>query len=84
VATIKKVVKSKKTKSVEPVYASLCENSATEMERKLTRSYNKLKKDILNKRSLTTLQKDSHELLLLLGEVRFLENECKKLKNRAK
>jgi hypothetical protein len=83
VATIKKVVKSKKKKRVGPI-CELCVNTATEMERKLAISYKKLKKDMLNKSSLTTLQKDSHELLLLLGEVRFLENECKKMKKLAK
>jgi hypothetical protein len=83
VANLKKAIKSKKTSGSEAARSEFHRNF-NKMEKKLALSYNKLKNDMLKKSSLITLKKDSHNLLLLLGEVRYLENECKRLRRKAK
>lgn len=50
------------------------------MNKKIDKTYSKLSKDIKKKANLKTIQKDSNELLLLLGECDYLVNELKKEK----
>lgn len=51
-----------------------------QMERKLAKCYNKMREHMIKHASLETLKKDTHELMLLLGETNYLAKECKKFK----
>ena len=55
-----------------------------DMEKKLSSSYKKLSSNMLKNAPLKTLQKDAHELMLLLGETNYLAKECKRMKKKKK
>jgi hypothetical protein len=76
------MTKAKKTKNIieECVSEDSYQRYLSKMQKKLDQSYNRLKKDFARKANLNTLRKDSHELMMLLGEANFLEKECKKLR----
>jgi hypothetical protein len=76
------MAKAKKVKknNREHISEDFFQKHLLKMEKKLAESFQKLKKDFSRKADLTTLRKDSHDLLLLLREANFLEKECKKLK----
>jgi hypothetical protein len=50
------------------------------MEKKLSQSFKKLSSNMLKNAPVNTIKKDSHDLLMLLGEVNYLTKECKKMK----
>lgn len=53
-----------------------------QMERKLEKAYKKMREHMLKNASLEILQKDTHELMLLLGETNYLAKECKKFESK--
>jgi len=55
-----------------------------EMEKKLNKSFQKMSKNMLKKTPLKTMQKDMHELMLLLGETNYLAKECTRIKKKTK
>jgi hypothetical protein len=55
-----------------------------EMEKKLSKSYKKLESDIKKHAPITTIKKDSHDLLIHLGECNYLMQECKKIEKKRK
>lgn len=54
------------------------------MQKKLAKSFSKLKLSITKHASVDKIKKESHELLLLLGEVNYLAKECKKMEKTGK
>lgn len=50
-----------------------------EMKKKISASYKKFTQNISKKAPLKTLQKDSAELMMLLGEVNYLVKECERM-----
>ena len=67
------------TKKINPYGKAL-----EEMEKKLNKSYRKLACDIKKKAPITTIKKDSHDLLIHLGECNYLMQECKKIAKKRK
>ncbi|KPK33559.1 MAG: hypothetical protein AMS24_00775 [Chlamydiae bacterium SM23_39] len=50
------------------------------MEKKLSKSFKNLSRDMLKSSEIKIIQKDVHELMILLGEANYLAKECKKIK----
>jgi len=51
-----------------------------DMEKKLSESFKSLSEDMQKSSDIKIIQKDVHELMMLLGEANYLAKECKRIK----
>jgi hypothetical protein len=52
------------------------------MEKKLSKSFSKLSKDMRKNANLKILNNDTNELMMLLGETQYLTKECKRMRKK--
>lgn len=78
------MAKRKISKKIRPIKRSLLQNPLIDLEKRITKSYKKLSSHILKNAPYKTLQKESAELMILLGEANYLAKECKRIKKIAK
>lgn len=74
--------KSKKVLPVDEPSRYSLQHKLVNMERRLYFAYQKLKKDMSKKTSIDKLKSDTNNIILLLGEVIYIQNECKRIKNK--
>lgn len=72
-------MKRKISKKISKKNTASYQKVLKDMEKKLSKAYKILSSSMLKNAPLKTLQKQAHELMLLLGETNYLAKECKKM-----